>query len=74
MNPVGYLIKRKDGLYGERGLYYDYILAENGVWIEAEGNLLAARVPVVHGQIRGSAPQSHRLYQALSNSVLIKND
>lgn len=54
--PVGYLIKRKDGLYGERGLYYDYILAENGVWIEAEGNLLAARVPVVHGQIRGLAP------------------
>jgi len=54
--PVGYLVKRLDGLYGERGLYYDYILSGNGVWIEAEGNLLAARVPVVHGQIRGLAP------------------
>ena len=54
--PVGYLVKHQDGLYGKRGLYYDYILAENGVWIEAEGNLLAARVPVIHGQIRGLAP------------------
>ncbi|GAH65160.1 unnamed protein product, partial [marine sediment metagenome] len=60
-SPVGYLIKRKDGLYGERGLYYDYILAENGVWIEAEGNLLAARVPAVHGQIRGLEPLEPKL-------------
>ena len=59
--PVGYLLKRGDGLYGERGLYYDYILAENGVWIEAEGKLLAARVPVVHGQIRGLEPLEPKL-------------
>lgn len=54
--PVGYLIKHKDGLYGKRGLYYDYTLAGNGVFVEAEGTLLAARVPVVHGQIRGLEP------------------
>ncbi|GAI73812.1 unnamed protein product, partial [marine sediment metagenome] len=60
-NPVGYLIKLKDGLYGERGMFYDYILAENGVWIEAEGPLLAARVPVVHGQIRGLEPLEPRV-------------
>jgi len=56
VNRLGYLVKQKDGLYGERGLYYDYILAGNGVWIEAEGNLLAARVPVAHANIRGLAP------------------
>ena len=56
MNFVGYLVKRPDGLYGERGLYYDYVLASNGVFIEAEGSLLAARVPVAHAQIRGLAP------------------
>jgi len=60
-SPVGYLVKRPDGLYGARGLYYDYILAENGVWIEAEGKLLAARVPVVHGQFRGLAPLEPKL-------------
>ena len=54
--PAGYLIKRQDGLYGERGMFYDYILAENGVFIEAEGPLLAARVPVVEANIRGLAP------------------
>jgi len=55
-SPVGYLIKRKGGLEGVRGTFYDYVFAENGVFIEAEGPLLAARVPVVHGQIRGLAP------------------
>ena len=53
---VGYLIKPKDGLYGERGLFYDYVLAENGVFIETEGPLLAARVPVACANIRGLAP------------------
>jgi len=28
--PVGYLINNKDGLSGEKGLYYDYILASTG--------------------------------------------
>jgi len=55
-NPVGYLIKKKDGLYGDRGMFYDYILAESGVFIEAEGPLLAARVPVAHAEVRGLAP------------------
>lgn len=56
MNPVGYLVKHKDGLRGERGQYYDYVLAGNGIFIEAEGNLLAARVPVRLAEIRGLAP------------------
>jgi len=56
IRPVGYLVKHKDGLDGVRGTFYDYVVAENGVFIEAEGPLLAARVPVAHGQIRGLAP------------------
>lgn len=56
MRIVGYLTKRSDGLYGERGQYYDYIVAGNGVFVEAEGPLLAARVPVAFGDIRGLAP------------------
>jgi len=55
-NYVGYLVRHKDGLYGERGLFYDYVLAENGVFIETEGPLLAARVPVASANIRGLAP------------------
>ena len=55
-NPAGYLVNRKDGLYGERGMFYDYILASNGLFIEAEGKLMAARVPVAACEVRGLAP------------------
>lgn len=55
-SPVGYLIKRKDGLEGERGVYYDYVMASNGLFIEAEGKLIAARVPVAECEVRGLAP------------------
>ncbi len=54
--PVGYLVKHSDGLTGERGLYYNYILAANGLFIEAENNLIAARVPVAECEVRGLAP------------------
>lgn len=54
--PVGYLIRTKAGPQGERGQFYDYVLAGNGVWIEAEGPFFAARVPVAAAEIRGLAP------------------
>lgn len=56
MNPVGYLIKKPDGLHGQRGLYYDYVLASNGLFIEAEGAFLAARIPITVAEVRGLAP------------------
>jgi PRTRC genetic system protein A len=52
---VGYLVKRHDGLTGDRGLYYNYILAANGLFIEAENALIAARIPVAECEIRGLA-------------------
>jgi len=56
MKPVGYLTKYPDRLEGERGDCYDYVLASNGIWIETEGPLFAARVPVSLCQVRGLAP------------------
>jgi PRTRC genetic system protein A len=56
MKPVGYLTKYPDRLEGKRGLYYDYVLAANGLFIEAEGPLLAARVPVAECEVRGLTP------------------
>ena len=60
---VGYLIKREDVLLGQgqRGVLYDYVLAGNGVWIEAEGNLLGARVLVAPAQVRGLAPMERKV-------------
>ena len=59
--PVGYLVNHPEGLSGERGLYYDYIMASNGIFIEAEGPLVAARIPVAWCEIRGLAPIKTKL-------------
>ena len=61
MKMVGYLVNHQDGLSGERGLYYNYILASNGIFIEAEGPLITARVPVAECEIRGLAPIKPRV-------------
>lgn len=61
MKMVGYLVNHQEGLSGERGLYYNYILGSNGIFIEAESPLLAARVPVAECEIRGLAPIKPRV-------------
>ncbi len=61
MNPAGYLVKHHAALIGERGSHFDYVLAGNGIWVEAEGPLLAARVLVAPAEIRGLPPLYPRL-------------
>lgn len=61
MKMVGYLVNNPDGLSGERGLYYNYILGSNGIFIEAESPLITARVPVAECEIRGLAPIKARV-------------
>lgn len=56
VNPVGYLVNYPGGLVGERGIYYNYILASNGLFIEAESPLIDARVPAAECEVRGLAP------------------
>lgn len=56
MKPVGYMFNRQEGLEGERGLYFDYIAAANGLFIEAENKLVEVRIPVADCEIRGLAP------------------
>ena len=56
MKSVGYLMNYPEGFSGERGLYYDYIFASNGVFIEVESPLITARIPVAECEIRGLAP------------------
>jgi PRTRC genetic system protein A len=59
--PVGYLLNHPDGLSGERGLYYNYILGSNGIFIEAESPLIAARIPVAECEVRGLAPVESKI-------------
>ena len=56
VKPVGYLQQYSDRWEGERGSYYDYLLGSNGLFIQAEGKLLAAQIPVAECEVRGLAP------------------
>ena len=59
--PAGYLIRHRDGLRGQRGIAYDYVMAGNGVWVESEGKLLAARALVAPAAIKGLPDLEPRL-------------
>jgi PRTRC genetic system protein A len=56
MRPVGYLINEEKGLAGEPGLFYNYILAGNGVFLTARSPLLEATVLIAPAQVRGLLP------------------
>ena len=58
MRPVGYLLNTREGLAGEPGLYYDYILAGNGVFIQARSPLLQATVQIADVEVRGLQPMA----------------
>jgi len=54
--PVGYLINSPDGIEGEPGVFYDYIMAAGGVYLRAKNAHLAATVCIAPCEIRGLAP------------------
>ena len=56
MKRVGYLLNTPEGIQGEPGFFYNYIVAENGLFIRAQGPLLTATVPVASARVRGLAP------------------
>ena len=58
MKQVGYLLNTRDGLEGEPGFFYNYILAGNGLFIRADGPLVSATVCVALAEVRGLAPMS----------------
>ena len=61
MKPVGYLLNKKEGVTGDTGLFYDYILAENGVFIRAQNPLLKATLCISPVEIRGLSPLSEEI-------------
>lgn len=56
MKPVGYLLNRERGLEGEPGLFYDYILAGNGLFVRGQSPLLEAVVNIAPTEVRGLCP------------------
>ena len=58
---IGYLTKRKLGVEGEWGLAYDCILAENGLFLEAQNPLIKARILIGETLVRGLEPLPERV-------------
>jgi hypothetical protein len=54
--PVGYLTNSLTGLQGEAGVFYDYILAGNGLFLQAKNAHLAATICIAPQVVRGLAP------------------
>ena len=54
--PVNYLTNSLTGLEGEPGVFYNYILAADGLFIQAKNAHLAATVCIAPQLVRGLAP------------------
>ncbi len=54
--PVNYLTNSLTGLEGEPGVFYNYIMAENGLFLQAKNAHLAATVCIAPQLVRGLAP------------------
>ena len=61
MKPVGYLINTREGLQGEAGLYYDYVLAQDGLFVRAASPHIRATVLAAGAPVRGLAPLQESL-------------
>ena len=60
MSIVGYCIEGK-ARTGEKGLAYDYVMAGNGLWLEAKNDHLEARVLLASAEVRGLVALEPRL-------------
>ncbi len=58
---VGYIVLTRGGDIGTRGSVYTYIMAGNGLWLEAENPLLEARIQLSSLMVRGLHPLLPRL-------------
>lgn len=56
VKPVGYILYTTHGRQGESGIFYNYVIGVNGVFLEAENAHIRARVWVAPGEIRGLGP------------------
>ena len=59
--PVGYLVARKTGLEGQQGIGYDYILAGNGLHVQAGSDTLIARFCQLATIVKGLPPVDRKI-------------
>ena len=60
--PAGYLVNHPQGVRGAQGVGYDYVIAGNGVFVQAESADLTARVQLAKCSIRGLKPTAAKIH------------
>ena len=58
---VGYLLNTERGQEGEPGLFYNYILAGNGIFVRARSPLLQATVHIAEAWVRALLPLEEKI-------------
>lgn len=53
---MGYLINHPKGIRGQQGVGYDYVVAGNGIFVQAENPTLTARVQITDSGLKGLTP------------------
>jgi len=53
MRTAGYLVNLPGGISGEKGQFFDYVLAADGIYVRSETPLLRATIRIAEAQIRG---------------------
>ena len=60
--PVGYLVNHPGELSGQQGTGYDYVMAANGMFVQAESRDLTGRVRLSETAVRGLEPMTGRVH------------
>ena len=60
--PTGHQVHFVNGRIGGQGGAYTYVLAGNGVWLEARSSSISARVLLASAEVRGLPPLSQDFY------------
>jgi hypothetical protein len=56
LNIVGYRVNTHQGLTGDSGIAYDYVLGSNGLYLRAKNHHVAVTVCIAPQEVRGLAP------------------
>lgn len=56
IKPAGYLVEEIGHRDGDPGAFYDYVMAKNGLFVQAHNNLIRSSICIAPADVRGLAP------------------
>ena len=59
--PIGYLVNHREGVVGNQGIGYDYVLGAGGVYVQSRSAHLVARILASSCEVRGLAPVDEKV-------------